>query len=310
MRVFVLVVDVVLDVAAVEVGQAFGRAQRDVDQEGLDLPLVLRLLGHELARDRGDLRVGREDQIEVGVRAAVGLHHVEHDLIDAVLAQEAIDRGHVRQVALGDDRAGVQLDPVALEAGDHVDAGQGLFEAVGRAREPFVQLLGVAVDRHVEAVHAERHQALGELLVSDRPTVGHHRDAASARVLGHLHPVVEAWIGGRLARGEADLFEALVLREDPTNGLVGGLRVGHVALLAILLHAEHTVVVAHRSGQNVHARGSTRDPLDDVLDRRLGFGPFGPFVGLGDLAIEGHAADSKKARADAASCVRSVRPRP
>jgi hypothetical protein len=82
---------------------------------------------------------------------------------------------------------------------------------------------------------------------------------------------MKARIGGRLAGGEADLFEALVLAEDPAHGLVCRLRVGHVALLAILLHAEHTVVVADRSREDVNPSTASCHPIrDGLLGRNLG----------------------------------------
>jgi hypothetical protein len=50
--------------------------------------------------------------------------------------------------------------------------------------------------------------------------------------------------------------------------VVGGLRVGDVAAVAVLLHAEDAVVVAHRAGEDVHALGLAGDAGLDAIGRR------------------------------------------
>jgi hypothetical protein len=181
-----LEVGVVLDVAAVMIGELGGRAQRDVDEEGLGGALGAG--GEEGLGGGGDLGVAGEELVEVGVGAAVGLHDVEHDLVDAVAAEEGVDVGEVGEVSLGDDGAGVEDDAVALVAGDGVDACEGLNEAVGGAGEALVELLGVAVDADVEAIEAGAEQAAGVGLVAEGAAVGHHRDPADAGLLGHADP--------------------------------------------------------------------------------------------------------------------------
>ncbi len=201
--------------------------------------------------------------VEERVGPAVGLHHVEDHLVDAVRAQEAVDVEHVRQVPVGDDRGGVQLDAEALHLRDRVEAGHGLLEALGRAREPLVQLLGVAVDGDVEAVHPALREPHGVGHVRQAAAVGHHADAAEAELSRPLHEVGQLGPGGGLAAREADLFGAAVLLEDPAHPVGGHGAVVDLAGVAVFLHAEDAVVVAHRADRDVQALFLRLHALDD-----------------------------------------------
>jgi hypothetical protein len=257
-------VPVLLDVAAVEVGHALGRAEGDVDQEGHGPRFARRRSRrNELAERLRDVGVRGEDLVEERVRAAVGLHHVEHHLVDAVRTEEPVDVEHVGQVAVGDDRGRVQLHAEALHLRDRVQPGDGLLEALGRARQPLVQLLRVAVDGDVEAVHPGLRHPDGVRHVREAPAVGHHADAAVAQLLGPLHEVGKLGAGGGLAAGEAHLLGAAVLLEDPADALGRHRAVVDLARVAVFLHAEDAVVVADRADGDVQPLFLRLDALDD-----------------------------------------------
>ena len=211
--------------------------------------------------------VAREDLLEVRVRAAVGLHHVEDDLVHAVAPQEGVDVPQVRQVAVRDDGGGVELDAEALQPRDRVEPRHGLLEAVGRAGEALVELLRVAVDRDVEPVDARLGEGDGIRHLGESPAVGHHADAAVAARLGPRGELGELGARRRLAGGEAHLLGAAVTVEHPEDALGSHRGVVHVAAVAVLLHAEDAVVIADRADGDVQALCSPREALGD---RRLG----------------------------------------
>ena len=254
-------VAVALDVAAVEVGDLLGRAEGDVDQERHRARFAhVAAEGLERARDLG---VAREDLLEVGVGAAVRLHHVEHHLIDAVRPEEPVDVEHVGEVAIGDHRRGVELDAEALELGHRVEAGERLLEAVGRPGEPLVELLLVAVDRDVEAVHPRLRQRGGVGQVAEPAAVGHHADAAVAERFGPADELGQLGARRRLARGEAHLLGAAVALEDPADAIGRHRRVVDVAAVAVFFHAEDAVVVADGADRDVDALVLRREAFDD-----------------------------------------------
>lgn len=143
---------VFFDVSAVEVGDAFGGAEGNIDEEGGGL--FFSDVGDKPAKFSSNFGIFGEDLFEVRVGSAVGLHHVEDDLVDAEVTEEAIDIEQMGQVAVGEDGGGMEFDPEAFELGDGLEACDGLFEAFGGTGEAFVELFCVSVDGNVEPVHA------------------------------------------------------------------------------------------------------------------------------------------------------------
>ncbi len=242
---------VLFDVAPIEVGNAFGGAEGDVDEKRLGV--FFSDVRDKLAKFVGNFRIFRENLFEVRVGSTIGLHDVEDDLVNAEVAQEAIDVEQVGQVAIGEDGGGVQFDAEAFELRDGLEAGDGLFETVGGPRQTLVEFFRVAVDGDVKPVHARFGEARGVRQVGQTAAVGHDADLRIAERFGHADEIGQFGTRGGFARREANFGSSATLFQDPADPIDGHGGIVDVAAVAIFFHAEDAVVVADGADRDVNA---------------------------------------------------------
>jgi hypothetical protein len=146
-----------------------------------------------------------------------------------------------------------------------------------------VELLRVAVDGDVEAVHAGFGQAGGVGQMRQASAVGHDADFRVPEGLGHVDEVGELVAGRRFARREAHFEGAAALFEDPADAIDGHGGVVDVPAVAVFFHAEDAVVVADGADRDVNALVSGRETFGDV--RLGGAGTVGQ-EGLGGMVVQ------------------------
>lgn len=256
---------IAFDITAVEVGNAFGGAEGNVDEKGFGLDISgLRGARKKVSEDRCNFGVAGKDLFEKCIGAAIGLHHVKDDLIDAVLTQERIDLKQMRQVAIGDDGRCVKLDAKALELRDGIDACHGLLKAFGRSSQTFVQLLCVAVNGYVEAVHPRFGERDGVRHMAEPAAVGHDADPPKTQAFCPADEFWKLWAGRGFARGKAHFFRIPVVFKNPPDALPGHGRVVDVAAVPVFFHAEDAIVVAYRADGYVNAFRLILKPFNDA----------------------------------------------